>query len=40
MEIKCGNDLKKEEKYSKVNDNYLNCYNNHIKGIENENDFT
>ena len=38
MEINCGDNLKIEENYKKLSDEYLNCYNNHIKGIENEND--
>ena len=38
MEIECGDNLKFEEKYTKLSDEYLNCYNNHIQGIENEND--
>ena len=37
MEIDCGNKLKIEENYKKLSDEYLNCYNNHIKGIENKN---
>ena len=38
MEINCGNNLKIEENYKKLSDEYLNCYNNHIKGTANEND--
>ena len=40
MEINCGDNLKIEENYKKLSDEYLNCYNNHIKGIENENNCT
>ena len=40
MEIDCGNKLKISENYKKLSDGYLNCYNNHIKGIENENNCT
>ena len=38
MEINCGNNLKIEENYKKLSDEYLNCYNNHINGTEIEND--
>ena len=38
MEIECGNNLKTIENYKKLSDEYLNCYNNHLKGIENESD--
>lgn len=38
MEIECGNELKISENYKKLSNEYLNCYNNHIKGIEDEND--
>ncbi len=38
MEINCGNNLKIEENYKKLSDEYLNCYNNHINGTANEND--
>jgi len=38
MEINCGNNLKIEENYKKLSDEYLNSYNNHITGIANEND--
>ena len=40
MNIECGEDLKIQEDYKKVSGQYLNCYYNHIKGIENENDCT
>jgi len=38
MEIDCGNEFKISENYNKLSNEYLNCYDNHIKGIENEND--
>ena len=40
MEIDCGNKLKIRENYKKLSDEYLNCYNSHIKGIDNENNCT
>ena len=40
MEIDCGNKLKISENYKKLSSEYLNCYNNHIKGIDNENNCT
>ena len=40
MEIDCGNKLKISENYKKLSNEYLNCYNNHIKGIDNENNCT
>ena len=40
IEIDCGNKLKISEDYKKSSDEYLNCYNNNIKGIENENNCT
>ena len=40
MEIECGGSLQISENYKKLSDEYLNCYTNHIKGIENENDCT
>ena len=40
IEIDCGNKLKISENYKKFSDEYLNCYNNHIKGIDNENNCT
>jgi hypothetical protein len=40
MEIECGGSLQFSENYKKLSDEYLNCYTNHIKGIENENDCT
>ena len=38
IEIECSNNLKTSENYRKLSNEYLSCYNNHIKGIENEND--
>ena len=38
MEIQCENGLKATEKYQKFSDEYLNCYNGHIKGVENINE--
>ena len=40
VEIDCGYELKISDNYKKLSDEYLNCYNNHIKGIENENNCT
>ena len=40
VEIECGNDLKIAENYKKLSDEYINCYNNNIKGIDNENNCT
>ena len=40
IEIDCGNKLKISENYRKLSNEYLNCYNNNIKGIDNENNCT
>ena len=40
MEIDCGNNITISENYKKLSEEYLNCYNNHIKSIENENNCT
>ena len=40
MDIDCGSELKISENYKKKSDEYLNCYNNHIKAIDNENNCT
>ena len=40
IEIDCGNKLKISENYKKLSDEYLNCYNSNIKGIDNENNCT
>lgn len=40
VEIDCGNKLKITEDYKKLSDEYLNCYNNHIKSVDNENNCT
>ena len=40
IEIDCGNKLKISENYKKLSGEYLNCYNNHIKGIDNESNCT
>ncbi len=40
MEIDCGNKLTISENYKKLSDEYLNCYNSHIKSIENESNCT
>jgi len=40
MEIDCGNKSTLSVNYKKLSDEYLNCYNNHIKSIENENNCT
>ena len=40
VEIDCGEELKISENYKKLSDEYLNCYNNHIKAIENDNNCT
>ena len=37
MEIDCGNKLQISENYKKLSEEYMNCYNNHIKGTDNEN---
>ena len=38
MEVECGGYLHTIENYKKYSNEYLNCYNNNIKGIENETD--
>lgn len=38
IDIDCDNNIKTSENYKKLSNEYLSCYNNHIKGIENEND--
>ena len=38
MKVDCGSSLKIEENYKKYSDEFFNCYNGHIKGVENEND--
>ena len=38
MKVDCGSSLKIEEKYKKYSIEFFNCYNGHIKGVENEND--
>lgn len=38
MEIECGNEIKMTENYEKLSDEFLNCYNNHMNGTQNEND--
>ena len=40
VEIDCGNKLKIEEDYKKLSDEYLNCYNNNIKEIDNDDNCT
>ena len=40
VDIDCGNKLTVSETYNKSSDDFLNCYNNHIHGIENENNCT
>ena len=40
MEIECPNNIKVTENYEKFSDEYLNCYNSYMKGVENENDCT
>jgi len=40
VDIDCGNKLIVSETYNKSSDDYLNCYNNHIHSIENENNCT
>ena len=40
MEIECPNNMKLTEIYEKYSDEYLNCYNSYMKGVENENDCT
>ena len=40
VDIDCGNKLKITENFKKLSDEYLNCYNNNIKGIDNENNCT
>lgn len=38
IEVECPNEVKMTEKYEKISDEYLTCYNNHMKGVDNEND--
>ena len=40
LEIDCGNKLTISENFKKLSDEYLKCYNNHIKGIDNKNNCT
>ena len=37
-EINCGYDMQLNSVYEKLSDEYLGCYNNHLKGVSNEND--
>ena len=36
MSVDCGNFLSVQKTYKKYSDSFLNCYNGHIKGVENE----
>ena len=38
LKVDCGSSLKIEKNYKKYSDEFFNCYNGHIKGVENEND--
>ena len=38
IEVECPNEMKMTENYEKISDEYLTCYNNHMKGVNNEND--
>ena len=38
MEIDCGEDKKVTHNYGKMSDEYLNCYQGHINGVDNAND--
>ena len=38
MKVDCGSSLKIEENYKKYSDEFFNCYNGHIRGVENEYD--
>ncbi len=40
IEIECPNQMKTTENYEKFSDEYLNCYESHKKGVNNENDCT
>ena len=36
MSVDCGNFLSVQKTYKKYSDSFLNCYNGHIQGVENE----
>lgn len=38
MEIECPNSMKAAKEYNKLSDDFLSCYDNYIKGVQNEND--
>ena len=38
MKIECGNDINSIINYEKISNEYSNCYQSHINGVDNEND--
>ena len=38
IEIECNQDMITSQNYEKFNDEFLNCYKGHLKGVENENE--
>ena len=38
MKVECGNDINSIINYEKISNEYSNCYQSHINGVDNEND--
>ena len=38
IEIECGGETKSTQNYEKVSEEFTNCYNNHLSGVNNENE--
>ena len=38
IEIECGQEIQSIQNYEKMSDEYLNCYKNHLSGVNDEND--